>query len=288
MKNYIVYQITNRVDDKIYIGCHITKNINDSYMGSGTNIKKAIDEFGKENFDKIILYNFDNKSDMLEKESKLVNREFIKRDDTYNIIIGGTFNTVDTIMVRDESGDCMRVHKSDKRYLSGKLVGITKGMTTVKNSAGEYLKVNIDDDRYLSGELVGTTKGMVPVKDVDGNISSVKVDDIRYLNGELRYISDGMVTTKDIDGNIHYVCKDDLRFLNGELIPLWKGKKHTKESKRKIGEKNSIHQKGEKNSQYGTCWVYNMEIKKSKPIKKEELHNYLNDGWIKGAKHKWD
>lgn len=62
----------------------------------------------------------------------------------------------------------------------------------------------------------------------------------------------------------------------------FKGKKHTDESKKKIGEKNSINQKGEKNSQYGTCWIYNENFKVEKKIEKESLSIWLDKGWIKG------
>jgi len=60
----------------------------------------------------------------------------------------------------------------------------------------------------------------------------------------------------------------------------WLGKKHKEESKLKIGQANAIHQKGEKNSQFGTCWITNgIENKK---IKKEELPSFKNTKWIKG------
>ena len=65
------------------------------------------------------------------------------------------------------------------------------------------------------------------------------------------------------------------------------GKTHTKETKEKIGKTNSIHQKGEGNSQYGTIWIYNLELKKSKTIKKNDFPNWEQDGWLKGRKMKF-
>ena len=65
---------------------------------------------------------------------------------------------------------------------------------------------------------------------------------------------------------------------------VWKDRKHTEESKRKIGQANAIHQKGESNSQYGKCWIYNLELKENKKISKEDLQLWLDKGWIKGRK----
>jgi hypothetical protein len=57
----------------------------------------------------------------------------------------------------------------------------------------------------------------------------------------------------------------------------WKGKKHSKETKIKIGIKNSIKQQGTNNSQYGTYWITNgIENKK---LKKGD--NIIN-GWKLG------
>ena len=50
----------------------------------------------------------------------------------------------------------------------------------------------------------------------------------------------------------------------------------------KTKERNSLASKGEKNSQYGTCWVCkNDEVKK---VPKEELQKWLSLGWQKGRK----
>lgn len=62
------------------------------------------------------------------------------------------------------------------------------------------------------------------------------------------------------------------------------GKKHTEETKQKIGKANAKKQKGEKNSQYGTCWVYSLDKKINLKIKKDELNSFLVKGWLKGRK----
>jgi len=74
--------------------------------------------------------------------------------------------------------------------------------------------------------------------------------------------------------------------LNKSKSENWgfKNKKHTEKSKMNMSNshKGHIYQKGEKNSQYGTCWIIkNNEIKK---IKKEELNLWLNQGWNRGRK----
>lgn len=57
----------------------------------------------------------------------------------------------------------------------------------------------------------------------------------------------------------------------------FKNKKHSDETKKKIGEKNSLKQKGSANSQYNTRWITNGI--ESKKIKKEDP---IPDGWKLG------
>lgn len=89
MKLFTVYKVTNLLNNKIYIGYHITEDINDSYMGSNKHLKNSIKKYGLENFKKETLFIFDNYTDMVQKEVELVNESFVKRVDTYNKNLGG-------------------------------------------------------------------------------------------------------------------------------------------------------------------------------------------------------
>lgn len=86
---YIVYQTKNTLNNKIYVGVHRSKTLTDEYLGSGVKLKEALNELGKENFYRENLFVYDNPQDMINKEIEIVNYNFIKRDDTYNVSLGG-------------------------------------------------------------------------------------------------------------------------------------------------------------------------------------------------------
>lgn len=54
-------------------------------------------------------------------------------------------------------------------------------------------------------------------------------------------------------------------------------------AKKKETYKRIEHQRGSKNSQFGTMWIMNSESGESKKIKKDDL---IPDGWVKGRKIK--
>ncbi len=86
---YYLYQITNKLDGKVYVGCHKTKDLTDNYMGSGKYLKNAINKHGLESFEKRILKHFESEEEMFQGEAEVVNEEWVKRKDTYNIKLGG-------------------------------------------------------------------------------------------------------------------------------------------------------------------------------------------------------
>ena len=62
----------------------------------------------------------------------------------------------------------------------------------------------------------------------------------------------------------------------------WTGRSHKEETKIQIGKTNSLKQKGEGNSQFGTVWI--SKDGKSCKVKKENLEQFLKEGWTRGRK----
>ena len=58
-------------------------------MGSGKYLLASQKFHGIENFEKKILFECESEEEMDKKEAEIVNQEFVDRDDTYNITVGG-------------------------------------------------------------------------------------------------------------------------------------------------------------------------------------------------------
>ena len=283
MRYYYLYQIRNKNNGMIYIGVHCSNKIRDRYMGSGTRIKEVIKKEGIENFEKSILEFFENKEDMLQREKEVVNKDFIKRNDTYNLIIGGgKLNALGNVNVKDKNGNTFMVSKDDPRYLSGELVGCTSGQFTVKDKANKCYNITKDDPRYLSAELIPIAKNKVIVKDSFNNIFQISKDDPRYLSGELVGWSKGNIVIKDNNGKKFMVSKDDPRYLSGELTHQNKGLNHTKKSKYKMAMSKIGKFKNINNLPKSRIFIHNIKNKINKKIKPAELEYYLSIGWKKG------
>lgn len=88
-KHYIIYSITNLVNGKIYIGKHKCNRLDDRYFGSGQVLKQAIRKYGAENFMFKLEIDLKSQEEMDLLEQLVVNEDFLKRPDVYNISRGG-------------------------------------------------------------------------------------------------------------------------------------------------------------------------------------------------------
>lgn len=92
---YILYKTTNLVNGKIYIGIHSTTNIDDGYLGSGKLLLKAIKKYGAKSFRREILAQVSSTEELEKLEIEVVTEDFCKRDDVYNIMPGGKWESKD-------------------------------------------------------------------------------------------------------------------------------------------------------------------------------------------------
>lgn len=135
------------------------------------------------------------------------------------------------------------------------------------------------------GGYGGWNNPFINVQDKNGLKLKINRNDPLYLSGELISIYKNRLVAKDKEGKRFMISIDDPRYLSGELVGNTKGSKfHSQEFKDMISLQNSKLQSGEGNSQFGKCWVYNLDLKQSKSIKKENINLYLTEGWIKGRK----
>jgi len=86
---YTVYQTTCLANGKIYIGVHKTRDPDDRYLGSGNLISRAVKKYGRDQFQKEVLFIFESRAEAYAKEKELVTAAFAKRADTYNLREGG-------------------------------------------------------------------------------------------------------------------------------------------------------------------------------------------------------
>ena len=119
---YFVYQTTNLVNGKIYIGAHKTNNLDDDYLGSGKILQYAIKKYGVDNFLRTVLCFCHNIHEMYALEYDFLNDDFFKlnRDILYNLKVGG-HGGIHSICLTEES----------KRK---KILGIIKANTGRKQS----------------------------------------------------------------------------------------------------------------------------------------------------------
>lgn len=144
---YTIYQITNILDGKIYIGKHQTNDLNDGYMGSGKLLRRAQLKHGIENFKKEILFQFDDEADMNAKEAEIVTEEFCLRADTYNLCSGGHggfsyLNRIKTDKERSDQGKKSgKIHaeklKTDLQYRSTHIRRSVKALSKARESYRE-------------------------------------------------------------------------------------------------------------------------------------------------------
>ncbi|ASV44381.1 hypothetical protein PBI_SCTP2_366 [Salicola phage SCTP-2] len=211
MKYYTVYKIKNKINDKIYIGCHKTENLDDNYMGSGIYLRRAIDKYGIDNFEKRIMFVYDNPYDMFSKEAEIVTESFVERKDNYNLKIGGM---------------------GGFDYINRNKLGLIGFWNYWNNLTSEQLERHIQLSRQGGFKTLKDRTGLFSKKSIENRISSIRKNNENWTFG---------------------------------------GMKHSKKSKEKMSNSAKKRLKDPmKHSQYGTMWIYSLDEKRAKKIKRTD------------------
>lgn len=189
-------------------------------MGSGQALRLAFKKYGINNFKKEILEYFNSEEELYAREKEIVNEDFIKRSDTYNVIKGGT---------------------------------------------GQWSYVN---------KFINSNEFMTKIGKLGNDAFQRKVqNDLEFRNTWKTKISKGIKN--------FYKNNPEAKYKNKYKHNGYKHSEETKLKMREIKKKNLPV--GDKNSQYGTMWICNLDLRINKKISKYEQ---IPDGWIKGRKVK--
>jgi len=153
---YIVYKITNILNNMQYIGVHKTKKLNDEYYGSSKYLNSAIKKYSIENFNFEILHFCQNKTKSLYLEETLVNKEWVDRLDTYNIMTGGNNSYTEYIRTKEIKQKIAKAHVGFKHTVETKLK-ISKA-TSGKNNPYYGKKHTVEIRKKMSDKVMATRK----------------------------------------------------------------------------------------------------------------------------------
>ena len=214
---YYIYRITNKINGKTYIGQHKYKKLNDSYMGSGILIKKAIKKHGIENFEKEILYSriqYKETADDMEKFAIAKERAIGKAE--YNISDGG------------QGGGALCKGKTP--WNKGKKMSeefCKKNSEAHKGNKSHLGKHHSEETKMKLSEI---NRGKRHSEETKKKISETYKR--KYQTGEIKpSCSKGMLGKKHSEESRKKISEAKKR-----MVSPFKGKKHSDEAKRKNAE----------------------------------------------------
>ena len=90
MRHYM-YQLTNKVNGRIYIGVHSCEGefLDGKYFGSGVAIGRAVEKYGESAFSREVLQECSTREEVMMAEAEIVTTDFIEDRNNYNLITGG-------------------------------------------------------------------------------------------------------------------------------------------------------------------------------------------------------
>ena len=292
---FTIYQITNNINHKIYIGKHITQNPMDSYFGSGVAIRKAIRKYGIQNFTKTVLIILQNPEEMDLLERMVVTEDFCRRRDVYNEMVGGEGGA--SFTGRHHSEQTKKLLREQQLERLKDPCFVRKMKDGAKRFRDELKK---DPQRYKEfkeKQLLGMEQYKKAHSGKDGSPrTGLSMDQRKRISASLTRYYDRigrktkkhkiheLKTTQSLSGQRIKVTNGIDEFtihieeLQWYLDNGWrKGRNPT--NKKPVPRTQQLR---DNSSGKGKFIVHNDSVKQVKRIDPQELDAYLNDGWKRG------
>ena len=167
---HYVYQITNLINNKKYIGKH-SGELDDLYFGSGNSIKEAISKYGKNNFRKDVLYIAKTEEEAYHKEEELIKIfNAVDSEEYYNISPGGEYKNK-KVSPRDRSYCKTKEHQEK----------MSKAVSGEKNGMYGHSKGNAINGKWVemydeNFNLIKTFKAKTAILDFLGIKGHIGID----------------------------------------------------------------------------------------------------------------
>ncbi len=227
--NY-VYVTTNINNKKQYIGDHSADDLNDDYLGSGDIIKYAIKKYGKENFKREILEQFDTKKEAFDAQEKYINKFNTLKPNGYNISPKGGLNVKECF-----SEESIKKMKKNRSGIPSWCKGLTKEKDERVNKLSKKLKgkkKSKEHAKKIAESLKGKSAWNRGKKNIYSNETLIKMSNSASIRTGEKNAFFGKHHTEETK----IILREKSKINNAGEKNGMSGKHHTKEAKEKIGK----------------------------------------------------
>lgn len=225
MKKFIVYEVKNNLNGKIYIGQYSGSNF-ENYFGSGKLIKAAIQKYGLENFTKSILEECGSKEELNSREIYWI-REKKSREEGYNLTEGGT------------GGDTSNfIDYTDPEYIKKKSEVTKQYWDSLSDEDRELRSISVRGSKNgmygKEGYWKGKQKSVELVKKCVSSRRSYEGEDNPNWKGGISNSTCEVCDKKISQGATR--CMEHIKYERSGVNNPFYGKTHSEETKQKLRE----------------------------------------------------
>jgi|GEM_PF-1482481 len=262
-EQWILYLTTNICNCKIYVGVHklATTKRSRNYLGSGLALQPAIEKYGRENFIRTTLAEFSCGADAYAAETEMVDLEFVKRLDTYNLKLGGKGNK-GLPLTEEHKAKLSAIHKGRvfsaetraKISASGKGKIISKKQKAQIGAAAKGNTYNLG--RVFSTEtrekMSAAQKGKIIKPETKTKISAFQTGRVRSPETRAKMSA----AKKGTNNRLGHKASEETK---AKLSALAKGRTHSDETKAKLRDYIDEERKAKMRENCGIAIVINGE-----------------------------